>query len=75
MPRSWRSQIADEVRATSRMHPKKGQPTAIKVKGTGFYDPAITTAFRPKRLPHGDRQNTRYAAIKEARRVIEEAGR
>lgn len=52
----------------------EGRPTAMKVRGTGFYDPAITTPFGPKRLPHGNRQETRSAAIKEARRIIEEAG-
>lgn len=50
-----------------------GKPTAMKVRGTAFYDPAITTAFGPKRLPHGERQDTRYAAVKEAKRVIAEA--
>ena len=50
-----------------------GKPTAMKVRGTAFYEPAITTAFGPKRLPHGERQGTRHAAIKEAKRVLAEA--
>ena len=50
-----------------------GKPTAMKVRGTAFYAPAIITAFGPKPLPHGERQDTRHAAIKEAKRVLAEA--
>lgn len=50
-----------------------GKPTAVKDRGTAFYYPAVSTEFGPRRLPHGDRQDTRYAAIKEAKRIIAEA--
>jgi len=49
-----------------------GKPTAKKVPGTAFYSPAITTMHGPKILPHAERQESRYAAIKEAKRVLDE---
>lgn len=49
------------------------EPTAIKECGTEWYHPAVKTAMGPRRLPHSDRQPTRYLAIKEARRIIREA--
>lgn len=52
-----------------------GKPTAIKARGAEWYYPAITTAFGSKALPNGDRQGSRYLAIKEAKRIIEEAGK
>lgn len=53
----------------------EGKPTAIKDRGAEWYYPAITTAYGPKRLPHGDRKGSRYLATKEAKRIIEEAER
>ena len=50
-----------------------GKPTAKKVSGTGFYMPAVTTAFGPKVLPHGERKDTRYQAVKEAKKLLAEA--
>ena len=46
--------------------------TAKKVSGTGFWMPAVKTAFGPKALPHADRQDTRYRAKKEAERILTE---
>lgn len=50
-----------------------GKPTAKKVSGCGFWLPAVTTAFGPRPLPHGERQETPYAAKKEAERLLKEA--
>lgn len=50
-----------------------GKPTAMKVRGTAFYDPAITRPWGNERLKDGARCDTRYAAIKEAKRVLAEA--
>lgn len=54
---------------------KYGKPTAMKVRGTAFYVPAVTTAYGSKPLPHGDRQVTRYAAMKESERALSKAYR
>ena len=51
----------------------KAEPTAIKDRVTAWYYPAVKTSNGPKRLPHGDRQETRYKAVKEARRIIDDA--
>lgn len=46
------------------------EATAIKDRGAEWYYPAVKTAYGPKRLPHGERQETRYKAVKEAKRII-----
>lgn len=51
------------------------KPTAKKVSGCEWYLPAVTTAHGPKPLIHGERQETRYAAIREAKRILSEAER
>lgn len=51
----------------------EGKPTAKKVSGCGWWLPAITTAFGPKPLPNGERQDSPYKAKKEAARIISEA--
>lgn len=48
--------------------------TAVKERGAEWYYPAVKTAFGPKRLPHGERQESRYLAVKEAHRIISESG-
>ena len=52
---------------------ENGKPTAKKVSGCEWYLPAVTTAHGPKPLIHGERQGTRYAAIREAKRILSEA--
>lgn len=49
------------------------EPTAVKDRGAEWYYPAVKTAYGPKRLPHGARQETRGKAIAEAKRMIREA--
>ena len=47
-----------------------GKPTATKATGVEWYYPAVTCEFgRPKRLPHGNRHETRG----KAKRMIDEA--
>jgi hypothetical protein len=51
-----------------------GMPTATKDSGAEWYYPAVTCEFgRPRRLPHGDRHETRGKAKAEAKRMIKEA--
>jgi hypothetical protein len=58
----------------SRYPAKAGQPTATKERGAEWYYPAVTTEYgRPKRLPHGNRHETRGKAKAEAKRLIDEA--
>lgn len=47
-----------------------GKPTAKKANGACWWYPAVTTAFGPKVLPYGDRQDSPYKARKEAERMI-----
>lgn len=50
---------------------KEGNPTATKDSGAEWYYPAVTTAFgRPKRIPGGDRYETRGKAKAAAKRMI-----
>lgn len=49
-----------------------GKPTAKKVRGCGWWMPAITTMHGPKVLPHGERQLSAYLAKKEAARLMAE---
>ena len=51
--------------------PDKLKPTAKKIRGTGFYMPAVKTAFGPKVLTHGERCDTRYQAVKQAQSLID----
>lgn len=57
------------------MYPAKaGKPTATKDRGTEWYWPAVTCEYgKPKRLPHGDRHETRGKAKAQAKRMIEAA--
>ena len=57
------------------MDEEYGKPTAIKQRGTEWYWPAVTTATGPKRLPHGERQESRYLAKKEAAKALREVDR
>ena len=51
-----------------------GKPTATKDRGSEWYYPAVTCEFgAPKRLPHGNRHETRGKAKGEAKRMIDEA--
>ena len=51
-----------------------GEPTATKDRGAEWYYPAVTSEFgRPKRLPHGNRHETRGKAKAEAKRMMGEA--
>lgn len=53
---------------------KAGLPTATKDSGAEWYYPAVTCEYgRPKRLPHGDRHETRGKAKAQAKRIIDEA--
>ena len=53
---------------------KAGLPTATKDTGAEWYYPAVTCEYgRPKRLPHGDRHETRGKAKAQARRMIQDA--
>lgn len=53
---------------------KAGMPTATKDSGAEWYYPAVTCEFgRPKRLPHGERYETRYKAKAAAKRMIKAA--
>lgn len=52
-----------------------GKPTAKKVRGCGFWMPAVTTMHGPKVLIHGDRKDSAYKAKKEAMRILSEAAR
>jgi hypothetical protein len=58
----------------SRYPQKAGIPTATKQSGAEWYYPAVTCEYgRPRRLPHGDRHETRGKAKAEAARLIKEA--
>jgi hypothetical protein len=51
-----------------------GRPTAAKDSGAEWYYPAVTCEFgRPRRLPHGNRHETRGKAKAEAKRMIDES--
>ena len=76
--RSWllailRAKLAEANIQEATMTDKYGKPTAMKVRGTEFYVPAVTTPYGTKKLPYGDRKDTRYAATKEAERVLAKA--
>ena len=53
---------------------KYGRPTAKKVRDAGWWLPAVTTAFGPKPIIHGEPQLSAYRARKEAARILREAG-
>ena len=48
------------------------RPAARKVRGEGWWLPAVATAYGPRPLPHGARQPSRYLARKEAARLLAE---
>lgn len=54
----------------SKVEESAGKATAKKVPGCAFWMPAITTAFGPRPLIHGERQDSPYKAKKEAERII-----
>tara|TARA_R110000824_G_scaffold4307_5_gene20634 strand:- start:1403 stop:1591 length:189 start_codon:yes stop_codon:yes gene_type:complete len=58
----------------SKYEAKPGLPTAVKDRGAEWYYPAVTCEFGPpKRLPHGERHETRGKAKAEAKRIIDKA--
>jgi len=62
------------VQVMSKFGAVPGKPTATKDRGAEWYYPAVTCAFgRPRRLPHGNRHETRGKAKAEAKRMIDEA--